>query len=213
MKKYTLVVVDDHKLIRQMWTKLFARHEQIEITGESGQFDEAVELIKEQKPDVVLLDINLDGASGLDAVPLIREYSPNTKIIGVSMYNQPAYAKKMLRLGAMGYVTKNSSHEEMMQALDAVLNNKVYVCEEIKNTLTDELLNDEQGKPNINALSLREIEILKLIKYGFSSKEISDKLAISVRTAEVHRHNIMKKLHFRNTASLITFINKPDVTL
>ncbi len=211
MKKITLAVIDDHKLIRQMWVKLFADNGEIEITGESGTLQEAIEMIKIKRPDIVLLDINLPDASGLDAVPLIRKFSPGTRIIAVSMINQPAYAKKMLRMGAKGYVTKNSSRDEMFKAIDEVMNGRVFVCAEIKNILSDQLLMGEINEPTVKDLSLREIEIIKLIKDGLSSKEISASLNISVRTVEVHRHNILRKLKLKNAPSLINFINNTDL--
>ncbi len=211
MKKITLAVIDDHKLIRQMWVKLFADNGEIEITGESGTLQEAIEMIKIKRPDIVLLDINLPDASGLDAVPLIRKFSPGTRIIAVSMHNQPAYAKKMLRMGAKGYVTKNSSRDEMFKAIEEVMNGRVFVCAEIKNILSDQLLMGEINEPTVKDLSLREIEIIKLIKDGLSSKEISASLNISVRTVEVHRHNILRKLKLKNAPSLINFINNTDL--
>lgn len=94
MKKISVIIVEDHKLVREMWVTLFAEHEHLDIVGQSGVFEEAVELIKTNRPDIVLLDINLPNASGMDAVPLIRKFAPGTKIIAVSMHNQPAYAKK-----------------------------------------------------------------------------------------------------------------------
>ena len=217
MKKITLAIIDDHKLIREMWSKIFSsRNEsgsyQIEITGESGAIDEAIEMIKIKRPDIVLLDINLEKSSGLDAVPLIRKISPGTRIIGVSMHNQPAYAKKMLQLGAKGYVTKNSSHHEIFKAIEEVMKGNLYVCAEIKNILSDQMLNIEPAGSSVKDLSFREIEIVKLIKEGLSSKEISAKLNISTRTVEVHRHNILKKLKLKNTASLINFINTSDLS-
>jgi DNA-binding NarL/FixJ family response regulator len=118
----------------------------------------------------------------------------------------------MLQLGARGYVTKNSSHEEMFTAIDTVMTGKTYVCMEIKNIISDQALQDEPAGPDIKDLSLREIEIIKLIKEGLSSKEIATRLHISSRTAEVHRHNILKKLGLKNTASLISFINTTDLS-
>jgi DNA-binding NarL/FixJ family response regulator len=212
MKKISVVIVEDHQLVREMWGQLFAGKSNVEVVGKSGDFEEAVEMIKVKRPDVALLDINLAGASGLDAVPLIRKFAPGTKIIAVSMHNQPAYAKKMLQLGARGYVTKNSSHEEIFAAIDAVINGKTYVCQEIKNILSDQALQEDSTGPDIKELSLREIEIIKLIKEGLSSKEIASRLQISVRTAEVHRHNILKKLGLKNTASLINFISTTDLS-
>lgn len=212
MKKITVAIVEDHQMIREMWARMFALKPEIEVVGESGSFDDAIEMIKSKKPDIVLLDINLPQSSGLEAVPLIRKYSPGTKIIAVSMHNQPVYAKKMLQMGAKGYVTKNSSHEEMFMAIDEVLAGGTYVCLEIKDIIADQALQEEKAGPDIKGLSLREIEIIKLIREGLSSKEIANRLSIAVRTAEVHRHNILKKLGLKNTASLISFINTTDLS-
>jgi DNA-binding NarL/FixJ family response regulator len=213
MKKITVVIVDDHQLVREMWRELFSRNPEIEIVGESGQFQQAIEIIRNKRPDIVLLDINLSQASGFDAVPLIRKYVPGTRIITVTMHSQPAYAKKMLRLGVKAYVTKNSSRQEIFQAIETVMNGGRYVCTEIKDILSEQMLKDEAAGPDVKDLSFREIEIIRLIKEGLSSKEIAAQLNISVRTAEVHRHNILKKLQLKNTAALISFISTTDLVL
>ena len=211
MKKITIAVVDDHKLIRQMWANLFAGKSDIEIIGESGTYDEAIEMVKIKRPDILLLDINLHEASGLDAVPVIRKYSPGTRIIAVSMHSEPAYVKKMLHLGARGYVTKNSSQEEVLKAVEEVMKGEVYVCTEIRGILSDLQLKEEPEKQDTKNLSFREIEIIKCIKEGLSSKEIGTTLNIATRTVEVHRHNILKKLKLKNTASLISFIHASNL--
>ena len=212
MKKITVAIVDDHKLIRQMWSTMLKSNSEIEVTGESEAMDEAVEMIRVKRPDIVLLDINLVQGSGLDAVPMIRKYSPGSKIIAVSMHNEPAYVKKMMKLGAKAYVTKNSSHEEMFKAIDEVMAGKTYLCAEIKNILADKALSNDNTEPTVKDLSMREIEIVKLLKTGLSSKEIATQLNITVRTAEVHRHNILKKLKIKNTALLINYINTTDLS-
>jgi len=212
MKKITVAIVDDHKLIREMWTKLFSEKNEIDVIGESGVLDEAIEMIKVKRPDIVLLDINLTGGSGLDAVPQIRKFSPGTKIIAVSMHSKPAYAKKMIQMGAKAYVTKNSSQDEMFKAIETVMQGGQYICTEIKDILSGQIMGAEEDQPNVNDLSLREIEIIKLIKKGLSSKEIAAQLNISVRTIEVHRHNILKKLKLKNAASLINYINTTDLS-
>lgn len=212
MSTITVFIVEDHQMVREMWVQLFAVKKEIEVIGETGNPDEAIELIKNKRPDIVLLDINLPGSSGMDLVPLIRKFAPGSKIIAVSMHNQPAYTKKMLQLGALGYVTKNSSHEEIYKAIDSAMKGKTYVCNEIRNILSDQALQDEPAGPDVKELSIREIEIIRLIKEGLSSKEIAARLNISIRTAEVHRHNILKKLGLKNTASLISFINTTDLS-
>lgn len=202
-----MMIVDDHKLIREMLVQLLSGNSRIEIIGESGEFDDAIEMIRKKKPDIVLLDISLPKKSGFDAVPVIREVSPDTRIIIVSMHDQPAYAKKMLKLGAKGYITKSSSHKEMLNAVEEVLEGRIYICAAIKDTVFDQVVNEESGDNAGKELSYREIGVMKLLKIGLSSKEIAAELGIAVKTVEVHRYHILKKMKIKNTASLINFIN------
>ena len=201
------MIVDDHTLIRETWSFLLGKNENFDVVAECGDGERAVELARDKRPDVVLLDINMAPMSGFDVLKMIRKYSPGSKIIGVSMHSQPAYAKKMLRLGAKGYVTKNSPRQEMLQAISEVSQNHIYICQEVKNILSDQLLNQDQVNPDINNLSDREMQIVRALKEGLSSKEIASELSISLKTVEVHRHNILKKLKLKNTVSLINFIN------
>jgi len=207
MKKVSIMIVDDHTLIRETWSFLLGKNENFDVVAECGDGERAIELARDKRPDVVLLDINMAPMSGFDVLKMIRKYSPGSKIIGVSMHSQPAYAKKMLRLGAKGYVTKNSPRQEMLTAIAEVSKNQVYVCQEVKNILSEQMLNGDQGNPDINNLSDREMQIVRALKEGLSSKEIASELSISLKTVEVHRHNILKKLKLKNTVSLINFIN------
>jgi two-component system, NarL family, invasion response regulator UvrY len=207
MKRVSIMIVDDHTLIRETWSFLLGKNENFEVVAECGNGERAIELARDKRPDVVLLDINMAPMSGFDVLKMIRKYSPSSKIIGVSMHSQPAYAKKMLRLGAKGYVTKNSPRSEMMLAITEVCNNHVYVCQEVKNILSEQMLNGDQANPDINNLSDREMQIVRALKEGLSSKEIAAELSISLKTVEVHRHNVLKKLKLKNTVSLINFIN------
>lgn len=211
MHTIKIVIVEDQLLIRQAWINIFENDTKIKIVGESGRQDEAIKIIAEKRPDIVLLDINLEQGSGIDSIPHIRKISPGTRIIVVTMHSQPQYAKKMLKLGAKGYITKNSAIEEVHKAIDEVMQNRVYVCSEIKDILSNQILNSESAVPDIRALSVREMEIIKLITDGHSSKEISSMLHIGIRTVEVHRHNILKKLKLKNTASLINFVGNTDL--
>ena len=210
MKKTSVVIVDDHKLIREMWTKIFADDKQFKITGESGTLSGAYKLIKIKKPDIVLLDINFPKGSGFDAVPRIKKFSPRTRIIVVTMYNHPAYAQKMLGLGAKGYVTKNSSYKEIFKAIEKVMKDEVYLCAEIKNILSAQALGKQKKGPDIKSLSARELEVVKCIKKGLPSKQIGLELGISLKTVEVHRYNIFKKLKMKNIPSLISYINTTE---
>lgn len=207
MGKITILLVDDHKLIRDSWSFILNSDARFQVIGETSNADEAVEIAREKKPEIVLMDINMSPVNGFEATKLVRKYSPGSKIIGISMHSMPAYARRMLQMGAMGYVTKNSSKDELLAAIIEVHNGKKYVCDEVKNILAQQELEDEGGAPDMNVLSRREIDIVQLIKEGLSSKEIAIRLDISLKTVEVHRYNILKKLSLKNTAALVNFIN------
>jgi DNA-binding NarL/FixJ family response regulator len=207
MEKITILIADDHKLIRETWSYILNSDSRFDVVAECGDAEEAVELAKIKRPNIILMDINMSPFSGFEATEKIRKFSPGSKVIGVSMHSQPAYAKKMLQIGAKGYVTKNSSKEEMIKAILEVYKGNKFICDEIKNIISDQLLTEQPDAPNINSLTEREIQIINYIKEGSSSKEIATSLNISLKTVEVHRHNILKKLKLKNSASLVNFIN------
>lgn len=207
MEKISILLVDDHKLIRESWSFILNSDARFQVIGETSNGEEAVEMAKEKKPKIVLMDINMTPVNGFEATKLVRKFSPGSKIIGISMHSMPAYARKMLQMGAMGYVTKNSSKDELLNAIIEVNNGRKYICEEVKNILAQQELEEEGGKPDMNSLSRREIDIVKLIREGLSSKEVASQLDISLKTVEVHRYNILKKLNLKNTAALVNFIN------
>lgn len=208
MEKISVLIADDHKLIRETWSYILNSDPRFQVVAECGDSEQAVEVTKLKKPHIVLMDINILPISGFEATERIRKVSPGTKVIGVSMHSQPAYAKKMLQNGAKGYVTKNSSKEEMIKAILEVNDGSKYICDEIKNNISELVLEENKDIPNVNALTDREIEIINLIKEGQSSKEIAVSLNISLKTVEVHRHNVLKKLKLKNSASLVNFINQ-----
>ena len=208
MEKITILLVDDHKLIRDSWSFILNSDPRFIVVGETSSGEEAIEIAKEKKPRIVLMDVNMSPINGFDATKQIHKISPDSRVIAVSMHTMPAYAKRMLQLGAMGYVTKNSSKEEMITAIVEVNNGNKYICQEVKAILADQELeeNSEKGA-DMNNLSRRELDIIQLIKEGLSSKEIALQLDISLKTVEVHRYNVLKKLKLKNTASLVNYIN------
>jgi DNA-binding NarL/FixJ family response regulator len=212
-KKISIIIFDDHNLVAEMWSELINSDPRFQVVGICNDTtDASMEKIREKRPDVVIMDINIPPLSGIDATKLVKKISPGTKVIGVSMHNQPSFAKRMLKNGAMGYVTKSSNRNEMFEALVSVTANKVYVCKEIQENLAKQVLVDDET-PDISKLSEREVEVLKYIKDGLSSKEIAEKLFLSARTVEVHRSNILKKLNLKNTASLLKFIHNSSLDI
>lgn len=205
--RITILLVDDHKLIRESWSFILNNDPRFRVIGEAGGVEEAVQLARSCHPRIVLMDINMSPLNGFDGTKLIRKFSPDSKVIGISMHSMPAYAQRMLQLGAMGYITKNSSKDEMLNAIAEANAGKKYVCEEVRNILAQQQLEGNPPMPDMNVLSRREIDVVKLIRDGLSSKEIARDLEISLKTVEVHRYNILRKLNLKNTAALVNFTN------
>ena len=214
MDKISILIADDHKLIREAWAYIIGTDDRFELIAECGNGEDAIELSRQFQPNVIIMDINFPGINGIEATEQIKKFSPNSKILGVSMYNQAVYARSMIRKGALGYVTKGSPREEMFRAIIEVAAGRKYICEEIKNILSEQLMKEDDQKIGISSLSQREIEIIRQIKKGASSKEIAHDLNISIKKVDNQGRAILKKLNLRNRASLINFINThPDFEL
>ena len=205
MEKVTVMIIDDHELIRDAWTILLSKDGRFQITEKLGDPEEVEEKLKKKQPDLVLLDINLGSKDGFEVLELIKKYSPNSKVIAVSMHNQTIYVKRMIKGGAKGYITKNSSAQEFLHGIEMVMKGGRYICKEVKNVLAAQMLAGERSK--VNKLTYREIEIIKCLREGLSSKEIAAKLSLTTKTIEVHRHNILKKLEVKNSIAAIEIAN------
>jgi DNA-binding NarL/FixJ family response regulator len=208
MKSINILIADDHTLIRETWSFILNSHPDINVIATCGSGEEAVELAKQLRPQIVIMDINLPGINGIEATTLIRKYAPAAKILAVSLHTQPVYAQKIMKSGASGYVTKTSSKDEMMKAIEDILAGKKYICNHIKENLAQQTMFSEECHKGFNLLTAREIEIISLIKKGDSSKEIAVSLNLATKTVDVHRYNILKKLKMRNSAELVDYVNK-----
>jgi two-component system invasion response regulator UvrY len=211
-KKIKIVIADDHLLIAETWATLINLDPDFEVVKVFDNTQSLIEEISELKPDIAILDININPFSGIEATKMIRRLAPGTKIIGVSMHNQPSFAKKMMRNGAMGYVTKSSNKNEMYEAIRAVMRGEKFICSEIQRNITNQVLMDDDDN-KLSRLTEREIEIIKLIKNGSTNKEIAEKLFLSPRTVETHRARILKKLDLKNSLSLVKYINESFMDL
>lgn len=213
MKKITILIADDHTLIRETWAMILNNDNRYKVVAECGTGEDAITLASKHLPDVIIMDVSLPGMNGIQATEIINKKLPQCHILGISLHTQPSYAKKMMQKGALGYLTKSSSKEEMFLAINYVARGEKYICEEIKNILSEQMFNAEEVHTGLHELSTREMEIISYLKKGFSSKEIALDLGISTKTVEVHRYNILKKLNLKNTASLINFINNVEPEL
>lgn len=203
----TILIADDHTLLRETWSFILNTDPRFNVIAACGSGEEAVQLAKKLRPDIVIMDINLNGIDGIEATALIRKYAPGVKILAVSLHTQPAYAQRIMQKGASGYVTKSSGREEMVKALEEISLGKKYVCNTIRKVLADRTVNTVDRNV-IDSLTTREIEIISFIRKGDSSKEIAVSLNLATRTVDVHRYNILKKLKLKNSAELIVYMNK-----
>ena len=199
------MIIDDHELIRDAWTVLLESTEKFRILEKIARSEEVERRIKQLQPDLVLLDVNMSPVDGFEVLRIIKSQSPTSKVIAVSIYNQLIYARRMMKEGAKGYVTKNSSANELLNAIDVVMKGSKYVCKEIRHAITEQVFEEEDR--NVEKLTGREIDIVKHLRTGLSSKEIADKLSITVKTVQAHRYNIFKKLQVKNAIAAIEVIN------
>ena len=207
MEKITILLVDDHRLILESWKYLLGGDNRFDVIALADSGKSAVELASSLKPKVVLLDINMKEMNGFEATKLILKCAPGAKVIGVSIHSIPEYAMKMIKFGASGYVTKNSSRQELVQAILKVTEGKIYICDEVKSIIVDNELTAIQSGSDIKSLSKKELEVVAFVTKGMSSKQISSEMNIAKRTIDGHRYRILKKLSLPNTASLINLAN------
>lgn len=199
------MIVDDHTLLRESWEKILSFNVQYSIVFSTGDGEEAMRMAAQHRPDVILLDINLGQWNGFELCKQFLDICPSSKVIAVSMHGEPSYAKKMFQNGARGYVTKNSTTEELMKAIDEVVSGRTYVCSEMMYNLSTASLTDETAQA-IESLTKRQLEIIGLLKRGFANKIIAQELSLSVKTVEVHKQNIFRLLKIKNSLALMKVI-------
>jgi DNA-binding NarL/FixJ family response regulator len=207
MEQITLILVDDHKLLTDSWADLINSDPRFFVLGAAGTAEDAYRIVEEKNPRIALVDIGMPQVDGFEITRTLKEISTETKVIGLSVHNNPAYVKKMMRAGATGYVTKNSSREELFTAIMEVDQGGKYICKEVKELLAMQLGLDTDLHLK-DTLTTRELMIIDLLREGRTSREIALSAGITLKTVEVHRYNILKKLGLKNTASLIKFIHE-----
>lgn len=208
MSRIKLFLVDDHQLLTDTLTLMLNQDERFHVIGSTHDPDKVIPFIKSENPDIVLLDIALGETNGFDLTCEIMKLAPRPQVIAVSLYGMPAYVKKMMSAGASGYVNKNSSKEELVLAVLEVYAGNKYICQEIKDKIVKNQLEEDGLTAALNSLTRQELDIIGYIKLGLSSREIADKKGITLKTVEVHRYNILKKLGLNNAASLVNVINQ-----
>ncbi len=207
-RRYRIVLADDHIMLRQGLRRILTERPDLDVIGEASDGLELLSIIKETSPDVVVLDISMPKLRGIEAIPEIKRLCNDAKILVLTMHKDEDYLTQAINAGADGYLLKEDADRELYEAIEKILQGKIFVSPYFAERLSDDWVQMCRGKkelPFIEPLSQREREILKLIAEGKSSKEIGEMLFISARTVERHRANIMDKLKLRKTADLVRY--------
>lgn len=204
-----LLLVDDHTIIRDGIQALLADVADLQVVGQARNGQELLDQLPTTPADVVLMDLNMPGLSGFEAIPLLREQFPEVRILILSMLDHEKYVHQALEAGALGYILKNASKEEIIHAIRTVASGRPFLCTEVGLSLLSKLVQvpatPSNGVKKPSDLSNRETEVLRLIAEGLTNAEIADKLFTSKRTIETHRQNIIEKTQAKNTAALIKY--------
>jgi DNA-binding NarL/FixJ family response regulator len=206
-----LIMIDDHQLLTDTWTLMLNRDPRFKVISTTNSSKDAVSFVEEHHPDIVLMDIAITPMDGIELTKSLQSLVPRPRVIAFSLYSMPGRVKQMMDAGARGYVTKNSPKEELFQAIIDVNKGLKYICQEVKDKLSQEEFETDEITIALNRLTPRELSIIQHLKNGFTSREIGIDLGISKKTVEIHRYNILKKLRVRNVASLINVINMRGV--
>jgi two-component system response regulator NreC len=202
----TIVLADDHVVVRSALRMLLEAEPGFEVVAEAGDADSAARYVLGHKPTVLVLDLNMPGGSGLEAIPQIRERSPNTQIVVLTMQKEAAFAREAMRAGALGYILKDAADEELVRAVRMAAEGQTYLQPELGARMAAEPVDERD-----HGLSEREVEVLRLIALGHTNNEIAEQLYLSVRTIESHRSHIQQKLGLTTRADLVRFALEHDL--
>jgi NarL family two-component system response regulator LiaR len=194
MKKIRLLIVDDQTVVREGLAAILAYYSDIEVVGQAEDGNKALALIEQAQPDVILLDLVMPGMDGLTLIPKIKELAPDTRILVVTSFAETERVFQAIKAGALGYLLKDSSPEQLLDAIRMVHKGEPSLEPSIARKVLQELSNPGQGKPTTDPLTEREMEVLRLIAQGMSNKEIAAAIFVAEWTVRSHVSNILAKL-------------------
>lgn len=206
--KIKIVLLDDHQMFRDGVKAVLGDEAHIELIGETGSGKELFELLAQIEPDLVITDISLPDISGIEVASRIVKLYPNVKVLMLSMHTNEEFIVKALEAGAHGYLPKDTSMEELLEAINTIYLGENYFNKDISNVILKGLINKSKSnsaEEKAEALTRREKEIVKLVVEGLSNKEIAEKLYISIRTVDSHKTNILQKLNLKSTVELVKY--------
>lgn len=209
--KRKVLVVDDHPIVREGLTQMINREPDLSVCGAAPDMQKAVQLIDALKPDILIIDISLDGPDGLDLLKHIRTQDPSLPVLILSMHDESIYAERALRAGANGYIMKQEATDNVLDALRRILNREVYVSKRIANKMLQQFIRTpgtEKRHSAVDDLSDRELEVLRLIGAGHGTRQIAEELHLSIKTVETHQAHLKEKLKLRNSRELVQYATR-----
>ncbi len=198
----SVLLTDDHALVRTGIRRLLEDSKQVKIVGEANCGEDSLKLAQELKPDVILMDVNMPGIGGVEACRHILQRNPAQKIIVLTIHNEQTFPKRMLEIGAKGYLTKECGVDEMLEAIRKVYQGGAYIAPSIAQQLALSLLPGNERNP-IDRLSRREFQVMLMISHGLTNAEISEKLCLSPKTISTYRLRLLEKLGAQNEVDLV----------
>lgn len=206
-KNYTVLLADDHVLIRHGIKNIIKQNDNLEVVGEVSNGEELIDFLKENVPDLLILDISMPKISGIDAVSLVKKKYPQVKILMLTMHKNKQYFYHSMSSGADGYLMKDDSDQELLQAISKIRSGKTYISPILSDEFASDVISahrNQQSTP-FRSLTKRETEVLQLVVEGYTSKDVAEKLCLSPRTVDHHRSKLLKKFNLRNSADLVNF--------
>jgi two-component system, NarL family, invasion response regulator UvrY len=197
-----IMLIDDHRLVRAGLKRVLTEVADMEVVAEASSGEEALELVRDASPDIVLMDINMPGIGGLDATRRLLQRSPTAKVIVVSMHLEEPYPSRMLAAGAAGYISKDSAADEVVTAIRRVHGGGHYVAADVAGNLAASLVKGPGGASPFDQLSQRETQVMLMVTKGYSTQEISDRLHLSPKTVSTYRYRLFEKLGVGNDVEL-----------
>jgi len=200
-----VLIADDHSIVRGGIRRLLEDQEDIQVVAEASDGHEAIKKILETDPDVILLDISMPGMDGLDVTKQLKAIDPRVRILILTMHAEEQYAPRLMKAGAMGYVTKHAAPEDLVKAINAVHAGKRFISPTLAENMAWRYLGDEKDLTPVECLSDRELQVLNLLAKGNSNQEVANSLHLSVKTIDTYRARVLEKLNLRNNAELTLF--------
>ncbi|MGD8251754.1 MAG: response regulator transcription factor [Desulfobacterales bacterium] len=200
-----VLLADDHSIVRDGLRRIIEDSGDMEVVGEAADGRDAIRQIASTQPEIAVIDISMPGLDGLEVVTRLRKEAPDIPVLILTMHEEAQYVVRAIEAGAMGYLTKQSAPEQLVAAIRKIYNGQRYITEDASEALALRVARGSAGQTPLDTLSMRELQVLRRLAMGHTSREIAEAYSISIKTVDTYRARLLKKLDLRNNAELIRF--------